>query len=82
MDKLVTLDLFVREGKGDEGGRRLELRVFSTDDFVAWFRSASRISDKETVTGVNMQLVQKCSLSEEQLAAAKEWLHQHAIAAL
>ncbi len=77
MKDLASLGLTVRNGNStDASEQRAELRVASTDAFVAWFQTNKRISDSDQVIGINVQLVSRKELSEEQVAAAQEWLRE------
>lgn len=77
MTDLASLDLEVYAGAVTHvGEKRLELRTVSTKKFTAWFRSDTRISDGVPVSGTSTQLVRHKELTDEQVAAAKEWLRE------
>ena len=83
MKDLASLGLKTRSGCTDGSDeQRIELRLTSTDTFVAWFQRTVRLSAGERVVSVNVQLIQRDELSNEQLAAAKEWIHEQTLAAI
>lgn len=82
MQDLASLGLTVRAASGSsKRERRMEIRLVSTDSFVAWFQSNERISDGELVVSTNTQIIRRNELNEQQLAAVKEWLRDQVLAA-
>lgn len=83
MQDLASLGLKVRicaPSTPDE--QRLELRLISSDAFVAWFQSNLRISDGDRIVATTTQLVHRSELSNEQLVSARQWLHEQWVALL
>lgn len=82
MKDLASLGLKIRSGcSGDSNEQRIELRLASSDAFVAWFQLSVRLSAGERVVNMNAQLVQRNELNDEQVAAAKEWIREQTLAA-
>jgi hypothetical protein len=76
---LTSLGLMLRNATAsDSGERRTEVRIKSTDTFIAWFRSSARLSDGDEIVNVTMQFVRRKELTDEQVAAVKEWLREQA----
>ncbi|MEX0918189.1 MAG: hypothetical protein WDZ93_03460 [Candidatus Paceibacterota bacterium] len=82
MQKLVALELEVREGVASPPNSQRTQVYLPTGDFVAWFQADERLSGEAQVTGANIQFIYRKELSPEQVAAIKEWLVEQLSAAL
>lgn len=83
MKDLAFLGLKTRSAcSGDSNEQRIELRLASTDAFVAWFQLSVRLNAGERIVSTNAQLVQRDELSDDQLAAAKAWIHEQTLATI
>ncbi|HYD93422.1 MAG TPA: hypothetical protein VEB18_03160 [Candidatus Paceibacterota bacterium] len=81
MNDLASLGLLMRSGtSGESSEQRLELRIASTDAFVAWFQRVTRMSAAEEVVSTNTQIVRRSELSDEQFSAAQSWLREQLLA--
>lgn len=81
MNDLASLGLRLRDSSSNKPNeRRSELRLASTDAFVAWFQSNTRVNAGDRVTNVNIQIVHRSELNDKQYAAAKKWLFEQVLA--
>jgi|CXWL01.1.fsa_nt_gi hypothetical protein len=83
MTHLASIDLEVctRAGTQPEE-KRIELRIISTDTFVAWFQINTRISSEERVVSANTHFVRRKELTNEQVVAVTKWLREQVLAAI
>lgn len=80
MIELEKLGLKLRAATATKEEVRIEVRMKDTDAFVAWFQSATRTSNGETVTSTNTQFVHLSVLTTEQVRAVKTWLKDKVVA--
>lgn len=83
MQDLVSLGLTIRAASGSSKcERRIEIRLASSDSFVAWFQSNARMSDGELVVSTHTQIIRRNELNEQQLSAVRGWLREQVLAAV
>jgi hypothetical protein len=77
MNDLEQLGLKLRDTtEANSNEKRTEIRIASTQDFVAWFCWTKRLSDGEEVTSTATQFVRRKELTHEQILAIEAWFRE------
>lgn len=72
-DKEFLAGLIIRETEKN-GECRAEIRMKESGEFVAWFYSRVRLSDRIPIVSVSAQVVRWDVLTQQQLAMIQTWI--------